>query len=193
MNILVLAPHTDDEIACAGTLSKYGKDSNIDIVAFSYPKEIKSITNEFIKSCHVLKAMPTYFDFPIRNLYSVRQKVLDVMVGLKRKYDLVFCPCSTDTHQDHEVIRNECFRAFKNTTIYGYQAPHNCVTFHSHIFVVLSKKNVEDKMRMVRCYASQSDRPYFTDGYNEVLAKANGISIKQQYAEVFENIRTVIK
>jgi LmbE family N-acetylglucosaminyl deacetylase len=196
MNILVLAPHTDDEILCSGTLAKYKYKVHITIVAFSYPKEIPKIRTEFFNSCKRAKAkIATIYDYPIRKFCSVRQEILETMVSLskQKKYDLVFCPCSTDTHQDHEVIHNECFRAFKDVSIWGYQAPHNCITFHSHIFVSLSKLNVDTKINMSRCYKTQSDRPYFKNNYFESLALSNGMRIKESYAEVFENIRTVIR
>jgi LmbE family N-acetylglucosaminyl deacetylase len=196
-NILCLAPHTDDEILCAGTLAKYKfSGAKIKIVAFSFPNEIPQIKVEFENSCKVLDATFELHNFPIRNFSSVRQDILEIMVKLnaEKHYDLVFCPCSTDTHQDHEVIRNECFRAFKQTTtIYGYQASHNCIDLNSHIYSIIQSNNIVDKLKMIECYKSQGRRYYFQDNYFDMLARVSGMAVKETYAEIFENIRTIIR
>jgi len=196
-NILVLVPHTDDEILCYGTLTKFKEQgSNIDILAFSYPHELPKIKKEFENSCRILNAnYKIIFDLPIRNLQSVRQELLECLIeySKQKEYDLVFCPCSTDTHQDHEVIYNECFRAFKLTNIWGYFAPHNCKSFNIQIYSVLKKEHILQKMSAINCYQTQKTRSYFNDNYFEMLAKVNGKAIKQEYAEVFENIRSIMK
>lgn len=194
-NILVLAPHTDDEIHCAGTLAKYKeRGAKIDIISFAYPKELPEIRVEFENSCKLLKAKNTIYDLKIRNLNNSRQEILDTLIEYsKNNYDLVFCPCTTDTHQDHEVIRNECFRAFKTTNIWGYFAPHNCRDFNIQIYSIITESNLLTKMKMIDCYKTQNDRMYFGNDYFKCLAKTNGIAVKQEYAEVFENIRSVIK
>ncbi|MFA5234199.1 MAG: PIG-L family deacetylase [Sulfurimonas sp.] len=194
-NILVLCPHTDDEIHCFGSLVKFKEQGAIiDIIAFSFPKDIPELQNEFIKSCKLLNANKFIYNFELRKLKQNRQEILEILVEFnKKEYDLILCPSSFDTHQDHEVINRECFRAFKYTTIWGYQVAHNCMEFKQGIFVILNKKQLDLKIEAIKCYQTQKNRMYFNNGFYQYMANMLGVQIKQQYAEVFENIRTIIK
>ena len=194
-NILVLCPHTDDEIHCFGLLSKLKEQgANIDIVAFSWPEELPKLKSEFEESCKLLNANGHIFNFPTRNLKQERQKVLEILIEFnKDNYDLILCPSSFDHHQDHEVIYEECFRAFKYNTIWGYQVTHNCIEFKQGIFVILNEKQIDLKMQAIKCYETQKGRIYFKNNYFKSLANILGTQIKQEYTEVYENIRTIIK
>jgi LmbE family N-acetylglucosaminyl deacetylase len=67
------------------------------------------------------------YDYDVRHFPAIRQTILEEMVALEKqiKPDLVLMPCSTDIHQDHQTIYAEGLRAFKRTTILGYELPWN--------------------------------------------------------------------
>ena len=46
------------------------------------------------------------------------------------KIDLVVLPNSTDVHQDHQVINREGIRAFKHSSILGYELVWNNLILH---------------------------------------------------------------
>ena len=193
-NILALAPHTDDaEVGCGGSLSRF-KKSNIDIIAFSWPYDRPDIINEFKNSMGILSLNYELLDFPIRKLLLHRQDILEILVkrSKEKKYDLVFCPSTYDTHQDHEVIRNEAFRAFKKTTILGYEMPWNNITFKTDLFIELSEKNMKDKRKMLDSYKTQEDRAVMCKEYIFDTARTRGLHVGIKYAETFEVIRMVI-
>ncbi|MEX0596287.1 MAG: PIG-L deacetylase family protein, partial [Candidatus Paceibacterota bacterium] len=133
--ILVLAPHTDDgELGCGATISKLineGKD--VYYVAFSIceesvpeglPKNI--LETEVKKATKKLNISPENLiikKFKVRYFPENRQQILEEIVSLNREIqpDLVFTPSSFDVHQDHKTIFEEARRAFKNTSILGYE------------------------------------------------------------------------
>ena len=199
--ILTLAAHTDDvEIGCAATLHKF-KDADIKVIAFSLaPGE--DVTHEFKNSMDILKSSWTrkgtveydLYEMEMRELGYNRQKILDILYeeSSSTNYDLVTCPSSFDTHQDHKVIREECFRAFKKTTIFGYEMPWNNRKFESDVFVEVSESDLKNKLKHFDCYKSQSNRTFFSEDYIRSMATYRGFQCGVQYAEAFELIRMVI-
>jgi len=194
--ILALAPHTDDvELGCGGTLNKFRRRGyEIDVVALSSPEDKPQIEIEFAHSMGSQGFRHELRGYKVRNFTASRQEILEDLVELSRRknYDIVFCPSTDDRHQDHEVVANETFRAFKDTSIWGYELPWNHREFKSDIFVALSPENLEAKMKSLAKYISQRNRPYFSKEVMESLARTRGIQIGRLYAEAFENIRTVV-
>ena len=106
--------------------------------------------------------------------------------------DLVFLPSKDDTHQDHKVISDEGFRAFKKTSILGYEIPWNNLTFNTNAFCLLEKKHVDKKIESLREYISQMNRSYINEELILSLAKTRGGQIGHKYAETFEAIRLIL-
>jgi LmbE family N-acetylglucosaminyl deacetylase len=110
------------------------------------------------------------------------------------KYDLVIGPSTRDTHQDHEVVAKEIFRAFKDMTILAWEAPWNNLSSNLNMFVSLTEQQVEKKLKAVRCYDSQHTvaREYFTPDYLTSWARMRGGQVGYKYAEAFEIVRMKI-
>lgn len=205
--ILVLAPHTDDgEFGCGGSISKWvEEEKKVYYVAFSsaeksLPKEMpKDILKKEVKEAVEILGIPldnlTLFNYPVRDFPAHRQEILEDMIKLENKLkpEIVLLPSTTDTHQDHQVISQEGFRAFKKVSIVGYEIPWNNLTFTTNMFVSLKKKYIKQKIEALKCYKSQSSRIYASEEFIWNLAKVRGSQIGIKYAEVFEVIRWVIK
>ncbi|MHA2347726.1 MAG: PIG-L deacetylase family protein [Candidatus Hodarchaeales archaeon] len=195
-NILALSPHTDDvEIGCGGTLSKFQeKGSNIRVIAFSWCK-LKELKQEITESSKILGINTLdILDFPHRNFFLKRQEILDVLydIATTSKVDLVLVPSTRDLHQDHQVICREALRAFKNSSIWGYEMPWNNIIFQTNCFVKLSRENIEKKIKALNCYKSQKHRNYFQEDFQWSITKTRGTQIGSKYAEAFELIKLVI-
>jgi LmbE family N-acetylglucosaminyl deacetylase len=204
--ILVLAPHTDDgELGCGGTISKFLDDKKeVFLAVFSrafvskkFSPSPSIVLKELKESTRILGINPKnliIYKFPLRHFSEKRQSILEKMLDLKKRInpDLVFMPSLNDIHQDHIVIAQEGLRAFKHTTILGYEDPWNNLTFNTTCFVHLDKKHVEKKAMAVAKYKSQSYRLYINKDFVMSLAYSRGIQIGTQYAEAFEAIRFII-
>ena len=61
-------------------------------------------------------------DFQTRLFPQNRQEVLEKMLQLRRKYQpqIVFVHTAQDIHQDHVTLTQEAMRAFRGTTVLGY-------------------------------------------------------------------------
>ena len=205
--VLILAPHTDDgEFGCGGSISRFiQEDKVIYYAAFStaeesvpepWPKDIlKTEVREATKRLGIPQENTLIYNFKVRELSYHRQEILEEMVKLKNDIgpDLVFLPSSNDVHQDHSTISIEGIRAFKNTSILGYEIPWNNIEFKTEAFIILSEENIKIKLYALDAYNSQKSKNYATEEFIRSLAKMRGIQIGSNYAEAFEVIRWVMK
>ena len=203
-NALVLAPHTDDgELGAGGTISKLIENgAKVTYVAFSiaeesvpegFPKNIlEQEVTEATNRLGVYKLI--VFKYPVRKLNFHRQEILEELIKIRKnsKYDLVLIPSLNDVHQDHNTIAQEGLRAFKNTTILGYELIWNNLSFDTQCFVKLEKKHLESKVNALEAYKSQGFRDYLSEDFIFSLAKTRGVQIGTSYAESFEVIRLIL-
>lgn len=204
--ILILAPHTDDgEFGCGGTIAMFiDKGARVIYAAFSaaedsvlphWPQDI--LRTEVKQATAVLGIKQEdclVFDFSVRRFPEFRQQILDKLITLNMKYqpDIVFLPSVNDTHQDHQTIAQEGFRAFKRTTMLGYEVPWNNLDFRTSCFVGVSEANLNSKIDALSKYKSQMNRSYANAEFISSLALTRGVQIGKRYAEAFEVIRWII-
>ena len=202
---LVLAPHTDDgEFGCGGTMARMA-DAGVDVryVAFSiatrslppgFPpdtlaREVREATTEL----GVPAANLTVHDFDVRTFPDHRQEILELLVETWEAWrpDVVFQPSLHDIHQDHQTIAQEGLRAFKRTTILGYEIPWNNFDFAYQCYFALDDSHVERKVSALERYASQKHRRYSDPDYIRNVARTHGINVNREFAEVFQVYRVV--
>lgn len=205
-NVYVLAPHTDDgELGAGGTISKLIElGANVYYFAFStaetsvpdgFPKDIlKTEVMNATKKLGIPKENVIIYNYEVRKLNYVRQEILEDLIKHRKilKPDLVLMPSLHDIHQDHSTIAQEGLRAFKNSTILGYELIWNNLTFDTTSFVRLDKKYIQSKCNALKEYKSQNTRDYMSEEFIFSLAKTRGVQIGVEYAESFEVIRWVI-
>jgi N-acetylglucosamine malate deacetylase 1 len=90
------------------------------------------------------------------------------------------------------VIAAESLRAFKRTTILGYEIPWNNFDFAYQAYVSLQQPHVEKKVAALGKYESQQHRRYSDPEYIRNVARTHGINVNREYAEVFEVYRVVV-
>lgn len=203
--IIVLAPHTDDgELGCGGSIARLCKNNTVYYVAFSSCQRSlppganpDTLKIEVRNATKVLGIEPDHlilFDYMVRDFPEHRQAILEDMIKLRNSIspDLVFLPSPFDIHQDHKVISEEGLRAFKNSSILGYEMPWNNVTFNTRSFVTLSEEDINKKVEALMEYKSQLRRDYLTEDFVKSLASIRGLQIGKKYAEAFEVIRWII-
>lgn len=204
--ILILAPHTDDgEFGCGGTISRFlEEEANIYYIAFStakesvpegMPKNILEIeVKEATKRLGIKSENLIIFGFTVRKLNYVRQDILEELVNLKNNLnpDLIFMPIPGDLHQDHNTVAMEGLRAFKQTSILGYEVPWNNLKFNNQCFIKLEEKHIKQKIYALNAYNSQKMRYYASEDFITSLAKTRGVMVNTKYAEAFEVIRWII-
>jgi LmbE family N-acetylglucosaminyl deacetylase len=202
---VVLAPHTDDgEFGCGGTMARLVEGGcEVRYVAFSIAtrslppgfapdtlaEEVRQATGEL----GIPESQLEVHDFDVRTFPERRQDILELLVELWEEHrpDVVFQPSLHDVHQDHQTVAQEGLRAFKRTTILGYEIPWNNFDFSYGAYVGLEERHVERKVAAVQRYASQQHRRYANAEYIWNLARVHGTNVNRDFAEVFQVYRIV--
>ncbi|MCR4828192.1 MAG: PIG-L family deacetylase [Bacteroidales bacterium] len=202
-NILVLAPHTDDgELGMGGTIARMVAEGNrVVYAAFStaeqsvpegFPKDILNV--EVAQATHHLGVASDdlhIFHYEVRKFSYYRQEILEDLIRLRSlcAFDMVFCPSLHDVHQDHATLAQEAVRAFKGTTLLGYELAWNNLQFDTQCLVRLEKRFIEAKCKALGEYHSQGRRNYMSEEFIYSLARTRGVQAGCEFAEAFEVIR----
>jgi len=203
--ILVLAPHTDDgELGCGGTIAKFcAEKKEVHYAAFSSckkslptglaPDTLEKECKSAIQALGMHASKLLLYDFEVREFAQKRQEILEELVSLNKyiQPDLVIIPSSTDNHQDHQVIHQESLRAFKKSSIIGYELPWNQDRFTCSLFIKLSKDHLDRKVNAITKYLSQSQRNYTQESFIRSLATVRGVQANSELAEAFEIYRII--
>jgi LmbE family N-acetylglucosaminyl deacetylase len=203
--VLVLAPHTDDgEFGCGGTMARLVETGvEVRYVAFSIatkslppgfpPDTLAREVREATAEIGLRSEWLTVHDFEVRAFPEHRQEILELLIQLWEEVrpDAVLQPSLGDIHQDHQVIAAEGLRAFKRTTLLGYEIPWNTLNFSHQAYVTLDPHHVERKVAALARYESQQHRNYANPDYIWNLARTRGINVGRELAEAFEVYRVV--
>jgi N-acetylglucosamine malate deacetylase 1 len=203
--ILVLAPHTDDgELGCGGTIARFcAEKREVHYAAFSLCKKslaagmpedtLERECKAAVRHLGMDAGKLMFYDFEVRDFSQKRQEILEELVSLNKyiRPDLVFIPASSDIHQDHQVIHTEAQRAFKTSSVFGYELPWNHNRFESALFIKLSPEFIEKKVKAIQTYASQSHRNYMQEEFVRSLGKVRGVQCNAEYAEAYEVYRMI--
>lgn len=203
--ILLLGAHTDDgEWGCGGSVHKWARGgARVIYVAFSdaadsvrpeFPRDI--LRTEILEGASRLGIAPgdvRVLDFQVRHFPQHRQAILEALVGLRNEFDpdLVLVHGSGDTHQDHQTLSDEAFRAFKRCSILGHELPPNYRSSSTDYYCVLSEEDVGAKVSSMEAYTSQAWRYPHLRAVIEGLATTRGSQIGERWAEAFEVMRWV--
>jgi len=198
MKILVLAPHTDDEvIGCGGFIhNRIKKKDKIKVVAFSWLFSGKDLRQEFADAGNVLGVQNfAYFSFIPRNFCNMRQEIRDAMIALRDNtnspWDWILVPQSNDPHQDHQVITEEAIRIFGKYTLLGYEGLGKSRAPIFDLVVKLDKEDIMAKINAFTRFESQKTRFYYKQRKEFFSGRAvdRGMLIEKPYAEAFQIIR----
>ncbi len=202
---LVLCPHTDDELGCAGLILRL-LEQGVHVKYYALSRCEASVPHLFPEDTLELECRRAtmalglsddsveILRFPVRYFPQYRQDILELFVRINREYkpELVIIPASFDNHQDHATVYQEGFRAFKHASILGYELPQNLISFSNTAFVTLSEEHLNQKIRALGEYVSQGFRPYTSADFIRSLAKVRGTQCNAGYAEAYEVVRLII-
>lgn len=218
-NILVVAPHPDDEVlGCGGIMKKFsarGDQVFVLIITRGKPekyseRKVLKVRSEATSAHKILGVKDTRFlDFPAPDLdrvslAAISEAIFGVICELK--IDTLFLPHRGDIHHDHKIVFNAGLVASRPVNeyfvkrIYSYEtvsetewaAPYCDEAFIPTYFVDVSKELV-DKMNAFSTFQSQI-RPFPSSRSLEnieALAKFRGATVGVPRAEAFMAIRII--
>lgn len=203
--VLLLSAHTDDcEIGMGATISRLVREGAI-IQWHVFSNAVESLPNGYDEYTLIEEQKAAadvygisndnliFHNIPVRRFPEFRQSVLEILITVRNSFkpELVFCAARTDCHQDHQTLSREAFRAFKGTSILGYQLPWNSKRDERQLTFEVSEQDVHTRKSAVEAYRSQAHRPYFKKFSGAAMNEFYGSIGGFDYAEVFEVISIV--
>jgi len=217
--VLVIAPHPDDEVLGCGGIIKRLADSGImvTVLVASKGKEtlyseerILNVRKQALEAHRILGVRNTvFFDYPAPELDLVSISELSSSISkliIREKPDAVFLPHHGDIHHDHRAIFNAGLVASRPVNdcsvkfVFSYETlsesewapPFGADVFIPQMFVNITKE-FSHKIDAMRCYTSQIrnfPNPR-SEKSIEALANFRGSTVGIDYAEAFMVIRII--
>ncbi len=214
-NILVLAPHADDEIlGCGGAISKFSNlGYNVDVLVLTNAnigapdlytvKDINLIRNESKKANKTIGTRKLFFEnLPGLNLNQYpAYKISDIISKyiLKIKPEILFIPSANDIHDDHKKIfhaskvairpkkKNNLKKVLSYEVLSETEWNENEKSFNPNYFVSLSKSDIDKKIKAFLKYKSQVQKFPHPRSREAIfsLSRIRGSQVFKQYAEAF--------
>jgi LmbE family N-acetylglucosaminyl deacetylase len=219
MNVLVVAPHPDDEVlGVGGTIARYANDGarvTVVIVTKGMPPDFDE---SFIaqgraeaREAHALLGVQdtVCLDLPAARLDTLAHADVnrEVHTAIRAaKPDVLFTPFVGDVHRDHQLVFASVLVAIRPTgpvyprAVFAYEtlsetnwnAPHASPSFVPSVYFDITT-TLSTKLRALRCFRSQIQRFPSERSVEaaEALARVRGSTVYLDAAEAFSTVRQV--
>jgi LmbE family N-acetylglucosaminyl deacetylase len=195
LRVLCLGAHCDDiDIGCGGTLLKLlAEQRRVEVTWVSFsaagPRgvELKASARRFLRKAQRSEVIT--YDFRDSFFPAQYQAVKEAFVALRKRVDadVVFTHERDDLHQDHRIVSELTWNAFRNHLVLEYEIPkYDGGLTTPNAYVPLDAGHVEGKVRaLMSCYRSQLARSWFTPETFRALMRIRGIEAGCAWAEGF--------
>ena len=195
--VLCLGAHADDiEIGCGGTLLKLTEQNpNITVywVVFSATparaREAKHSAQVFLRRAHTKTILIKTFRDSYFPFMGARIKKFVQQLSHKVAPDLIFTHHRKDLHQDHRLLAELTWNAFRNHLIFEYEIPkYDGDMGAPNAYVRLTKGTAERKVRHIcEQFKTQKSKQWFSEDTFMALLRLRGIESNApgKYAEAF--------
>lgn len=195
--ILCLGAHSDDiEIGCGGTLLSLlaeRRDLEIHWVVFSgddtRATEAKSSAQAMLKSAAKSNIVLHRFRDTCFPFNGVEIKECFIKLQHEVQPDLILTHRREDLHQDHCLLAELTWNAFRNHLILEYEiAKYEGDLGAPNFFVPLSETVAREKIQhLLTHFPSQREKPWFNAGTFEALLRLRAVecNAKSGFAEAF--------
>lgn len=220
MEVLVIAPHMDDEVlGCGGTIVRHvdeGDEVNVCVACNrAYDREYDPDAIEIEKACaHRAKEILGYtglrfLDLPDECLYAHLQELLEALEGViaEVKPDIVYTCHVGDLHQDHRTVAHASNIALRSIAtpfvrrVLAYEVPSvteqvfpgTVEPFMPNVFVDITAQ-LDDKLAAISAYEREG-RAFPHPRSSEMLcarAQARGAQCGRAAAEAFVLLREIV-
>lgn len=185
LRILCLGAHSDDiEIGCGATLLELlsrHPGSSVTWVVLSASNgraaEARASAADLLqgvpdKAIHVANFHESYFPWQ-------GERIKEAVEALKPAApDLIFTHWKDDAHQDHRTVADLTWNSFRNHLILEYEIPkYESDLGHPNVYVPVSAEQARRKIAgLMRHFASQQRRPWFTEDTFHALMRLRGVN-----------------
>jgi LmbE family N-acetylglucosaminyl deacetylase len=198
--VLFLGAHPDDiEIGCGALISNIVGKADLMCVTLSDNQknpELDHLVGEHQNSMRVLSVPENRVvlgQFETRRFPQARQEILEYLIQINRTFkpEIVFVHTKADIHQDHGTLTEESLRAFRGTSVLGFDVIRSSYGFFPNFLVEVSEKDVQTKIEALAQYTTYQNRYYFNADITRSTLIRNGAICERPFAEGFDILRIV--
>lgn len=198
--ILFFGAHPDDiEIGCGALIAQIAGKTDIRCVTLSDNQknpDLGNLVEEHYKSMEVLGVHREQVElgpFETRRFPESRQQILEFMLAKRKEFrpDIVFVHTRADIHQDHGVVTEEALRAFRGTSVLGYDVIRSSYGFFPTFLIQVSEQEVAKKVEALAQYSTYKTKYYFESEVTRSTLVRFGAICERPYAEGFDILRIV--
>jgi LmbE family N-acetylglucosaminyl deacetylase len=198
--VCFIGAHPDDiELGCGAFISNINSKADVLCVTLSDNQKNPSLTHvleEHFLSMAILGVNREHIklgSFITRRFPELRQEILEYLYQLNREYepDIVITHSRSDIHQDHQQTTEEVLRAFRGTTVLGFDALRSSYGFFPHFLVEVNPDDVERKIQALAQYSTYNDKYYFEPAVLRATLIRHGALAERPFAEGFDILRIV--
>jgi len=131
--------------------------------------------------------------FETRKFPQARQEILEFMFRLNKDFkpNIVLTHTRADIHQDHNTTTEEALRAFRGTTVLGFDVVRSSYGFFPHFLMEVRAEDVEKKIAALNEYTTYNDKYYFSSELLRSTLIRHGALAERPFAEGFDILRIV--
>jgi LmbE family N-acetylglucosaminyl deacetylase len=198
--VCFIGAHPDDiELGCGAFISNIKGKTAILCVTLSDNQKNPSLNHlveEHFNSMAILGVPREHVrlgSFVTRRFPELRQEILEYLYQLNHEYqpDIVITHSRSDIHQDHQQTTEEVLRAFRGTTVLGFDALRSSYGFFPHFLAEVSQEDVERKILALAEYSTYHEKYYFDASVLRATLIRHGALAERPYAEGFDILRIV--
>lgn len=198
--IFFIGAHPDDiELGCGALIANIANSSEVFCITLSDNQnnpELKNLIAEHFASMSVLglaKDHTIVGNFETRCFLHARQEILEFLINLNKQHhpDIVFVHSKSDLHQDHGVVTDETLRAFRGTSVFGYDVIRSSQGFFPKFLVEVSENDLQRKLESLAAYKTYAGKYYFRPELTRAILIKNGALCERPLAEGFDILRII--
>jgi LmbE family N-acetylglucosaminyl deacetylase len=200
--VCFIGAHPDDiELGAGALIAQIADQTDIRCVTLSDNQknpDLLHLVEEHYNSMAALgvsKEKVVLGQFETRRFPYFRQEILEYMIQLNKDFkpDIVFVHTRADIHQDHGTVTEEALRAFRGTTVLGFDVIRSSYGFFPNFLIEVTEAEVEKKINALNQYTTYASRYYFNAEVTRATLVRYGAIAERPYAEGFDILRVIGK
>lgn len=200
--VCFIGAHPDDiELGCGALISHIAQTTDILTVTLSDNQKNTALTHVVEEHYNSMAALGVprqnviLGQFETRRFPHSRQEILEFLIDLNRIHhpEIVFVHTRADIHQDHQTVTEEALRAFRGTTVLGFDVIRSSYGFFPNFLVEVDEKDLECKLQALACYKTYEDKYYFDPEVTRATLVRHGALAERPFAEGFDILRIIGK
>ncbi len=198
--VCFIGAHPDDiELGCGALIAHIARSTDVLCITLSDNQknpELVNLVDEHYQSMAILGVPRDNIilgQFETRRFPHLRQEILEYLIGVNRQHhpEIVFVHSRADLHQDHITVTEEALRAFRGTTVLGFDVLRSSYGFFPNFLVEVTADDVAKKLEALSAYKTYASRYYFSPDITRATLIRHGALVERPFAEGFDTLRII--